>query len=493
MSKERAVRAGAWSALDLVLRQGVQFGVSIVLARLLAPADFGLIALLTFFTSLSITFVQGGLALALVQRQDTTREEESAVFWVNLAASLVFATLIILIAPAAARFYDQPLLRSLMFVAAAQVVVSALGAVHAELLTRTLQFDQIAKIGLISSLVSAFAGVTTAAMGWGVWALAFQMLTQAVAGTAALWWVSPWRPQLRFRLSAIRELYSFGAFISLSSVLEVIYSNGFLLIIGKVYSVSDLGIWNRATSLTSLPTNIISQIIGRTALPLFAERATDNMALRRGFRLSIRLSMLLSLPAMVGLGILSDLVISALFGPKWMAAAPIMTITVLSGALIPLQVLNLNLLLASGNSKRFLKLEIWKKMFGVVIVGTGCFFGLKGVAYAAFLISVVAYVLNAAPSKTLIDYGPVEQVKDLRGILLAAATMAVGVYATKSQLHLSPWPSLLILGAIGATIYFATLALIRLPEFGEAIRLARATALRWRRAEPARPASDTLQ
>jgi O-antigen/teichoic acid export membrane protein len=141
MSVERATRAGAWSALDIILRQGVQFVVSIVLARLLSPADFGLMALLTFFTSLSITFVQGGLSMALVQRQDTSLEEESAVFWINLAASTVFGALLVLIAPFLATFYGEPMLRPLLVVAAAQVVLSALGAVQTALLTRTLRFD----------------------------------------------------------------------------------------------------------------------------------------------------------------------------------------------------------------------------------------------------------------------------------------------------------------------------------------------------------------
>ncbi|HEX8412646.1 MAG TPA: oligosaccharide flippase family protein, partial [Sphingomicrobium sp.] len=158
MSVERATRAGAWSALDIVLRQGVQFVVSIILARLLSPADFGLMALLTFFTSLSITFVQGGLSMALVQRQDTTREEESAVFWINLAASTVFGVLLVLIAPFLAKFYGEPMLRPLLFVAAAQVVLSALGAVQTALLTRTLRFDQLTKTGIVSSLVSGGLG-----------------------------------------------------------------------------------------------------------------------------------------------------------------------------------------------------------------------------------------------------------------------------------------------------------------------------------------------
>lgn len=485
MSREKATRAGAWSALDIALRQGVQFLVSVVLARLLMPADFGLIALLSFFTSLSATFIQGGLSMALVQRQDTTLDEETAVFWCNLGASLAFGLIFIIIAPALAAFYEQPLLTPLMFVAAAQVVLSALGAVQTALLTRNLRFDQLTKTGVFASLLSGAVGVGTAAAGWGVWALAAQLLSGSVAGTAALWWVSKWRPRLQVRLQAIRRLVRFGLHISASSVFEVLYSNGFLLVIGKAYSVADLGIWNRATSVTSLPTNIISQIIGRIALPLFAERASEPDALRRGFRLALRVSMLLSLPLMVGLGTLSDLVIAALFGAKWAEAAPIMSITVLSGMLIPLQVLNLNLLLGVGDSQTYLRIEIWKKVFGIPIVGVGCFFGLEGIAWAALVISIVAYILNARPTKASIDYGPLAQMKDLGGIFISAAVMAAGVYALRLQIELTPWPALAALSLAGAAIYFITAAVLRVVALDEALAIAKTTAARTLRREAA--------
>jgi O-antigen/teichoic acid export membrane protein len=478
MTKERAAHAGAWSALDIILRQGVQFGVSIVLARLLAPEDFGLIALLAFFTSLSITFVQGGLSLALVQKQETTLEEESAVFWFNLLASFVFAVAMVAMARPVAQFYGQPLLRPLMAVAAFQVVLSALGAVQTALLTRGLQFNQLTKTGIVSSLASGGVGVGGAIAGMGVWALAAQMVTAAGVNTAALWSVSDWRPAWRMRISSIRGLATFGANISISSILEVIYSNGFLLVIGKAYGIRDLGIWNRATGVTSLPTNVISQIIARTALPLFAERASEPDALLRGFRLAVGLSMLLSLPLMVGLCLLSDLVILALFGPKWIEAAPILSITALSGAFIPLQVLNLNLLLAVGDSKRFLRIELWKKLFGILIVGTGCFFGILGVAYAALFISLVAFVINARPTGEMIAYGFVGQLKDLTGIFCAAALMALSVWSIRMVLPLPPWPALAALTAIGGMVYFGAGALFRMQQFIEAFYLAKLLVVR---------------
>jgi len=494
MSKERAARAGIWSALDLALRQGVQFGVTIVLARLLAPADFGLIALLTFFTSLSITFVQGGLSLALVQRLDTSREEESAVFWVNLAASLVFATLIVLIAPAAARFYGQPTLHWLMFVAAGQVVLSALGAVHTELLTRTLQFHQIAKTGLVSSLLSAAAAVTAAAMGLGVWALAIQLLVQAGAGTAALWWVSPWRPQLRFRLSSIRHLYGFGAFISLSSVLEVLYSNGFSLVLGKLYGLADLGILNRAVAIQALPTGIISQVVSRTALPLFSARADDKPALLRGFSMTIRVSMLLSLPLITGLALLADLVVPVLYGDKWMRAVYLLRLLAFGGSLLPFHVLNLQLLLAQGESRTFFSLEIQKKVLGIICYGIGCCFGILGIAYASIVFGVLAFLVNAEPTRKSLGYGVVRQLLEIRDIVAATLFMAAGVYLLRQLLDLAPAIELAVLVGAGGLLYAGFGLALRLPSFREAWGLVTAAGGRFgRRAPaPAHPSHDLV-
>jgi O-antigen/teichoic acid export membrane protein len=479
MSVETAARAGAWSALDIVLRQGLQFGVSVVLARLLTPADFGLIALLTFFTSLSVTFVQGGLSMALVQRQGTTLEEETAVFWCNLGASVILGLLFIVIAPFVARFYEEPLLQPLMFVASAQVVLSALAAVQTALLTRALRFDQLTKTGIFSSVLSGAIGVGTALWGWGVWALAAQLLSASAATALALWWVSDWRPAVRVRLAAVRSLVGFGVHISLSSVLEVIYSNGFLLVIGKLYSVRDLGIWNRAVGVTALPTNVVSQIIGRTALPLFASRTSDPEALRRGLRMALGLAMLISLPLMVGLCVLADSVILALFGEKWRDAAPLVAVTALSGMLVPLQALNLSLLLAIGDSGRYLRIEIWKKVYGIGIVGVGCFFGMIGIAWAALVTSIIAYLLNAKPAKDLIGYGAARQVTDLGGVIFCAALMGAAVFGLKQYLALSPWPALAILTPAGAIVYCAAGFLLRISHFQEAFQLAKRMILKF--------------
>jgi teichuronic acid exporter len=469
MTKERAARAGAWSALDIVLRQGVQFVVAVILARLLSPADFGLMSLLAFFSSLSIVFVQGGLSMALVQRTETSHAQESAVFWVNVVAGTLFALILLAIAPMVARFYGYPLMDPLMYVVAGQVVLSSLGAVHSSLLTRSLRFDRLTKAGVVTSLVSGVAGVVAAVMGWGVWALAIQFLVNAAVGSATLWWVSDWRPAWRADVREIRDLFGFGARISLSSTLEILYGKGFALVIGKAYGASDLGLLERASNTTGLPTGIISQIIARTALPLFAARSGDIDGLRRGFQRSVSLAMLLSLPLMAGLALLSELVILNLFGPKWGGSAPLLAITAIGGTLVPLHVLNLQLLLALGDSKRFLQLEIQKKAIGVFIFGAGCFFGIAGVAYASILFAVVAYIINARPTRESINYGIVAQIGDLRGIIAATLFMSAGVLVLKSALALPPLPALAVLVAVGGVLYMGFGFALRLRAFREGL------------------------
>jgi O-antigen/teichoic acid export membrane protein len=473
MTVEKAASAGAWSALDLGLRQGLHFAVSIVLARLLAPEDFGIIGVLGFFTSLAVVFVNGGLTMALVQRQQSSREEESAVFWANLAASILFGLLLIAVAPLVARFYEQPLIQPLMAVAAAQIVFSALGAVQGAMLTRDLRFDQLTKTGLVASLSSGAVGVAAALAGWGAWALAAQLLTMAAAGTAALWWVTGWRPALTFRFQSLRNVAGFGARVGISSTLEVIYAHGFNLLIARIYGFRDLGMWTRAAGVNILPVSIISQVIGRTAFPLFAARASDLDGLRRGLKMSIGICTFLSLPLMVGLCLLSDLVIHTLFGPKWADAGPLLAVFTLGGMLMPLQVINLQLLLAVGDSKTFLRIEIWKKVLGIAIIGPACFVSLFAIAWTAVTFSVVAFFVNAWPMRKLLQFGPIDQLWHLWRVVAAAALMAVGVMALKAALTLPAPLELLILTAAGGAIYVATSAALREPAFSEALQLSR--------------------
>lgn len=441
--------------MDIVLRQGIQFVISVILARLLAPEDFGVVALLSFFTSVSIVFLQGGLSVALVQRQNTSREEESVIFWWDLGASLVLGLVLIAAGSAIAAFFDQPVLRPLMFLAAAQLVFSALGVVQAALLTRQLRFDLLAKTGVAAAIISGVFGVVAAVMGAGVWALALQVTAFALINSLSLWFVSGWRPLAHFRFGTIRSLFGFGAWVSIGSVMDVLYTHGIALLIGKLHGVRDLGFYNRGAATQALPSAGLSAIISRIALPLLSSKQDDPEALRRGLRLAIGCVMLLNLPIMIGLVLLSDLVVIVLFGERWLPAAPILAILAVGGILFPLHLINLQLVLARGQSRTFMRNEVAKKSIGITCVIVGSFFGVIGLAWSQVVYSVLAFLVNAQPAHRDLGYGALRQLRDIGGIFLATLAMAITVYFLRGMLATGPLVTLTICTLVGAAVYAA--------------------------------------
>lgn len=469
----RALHAGIWSTVDIALRQGVQFATSIILARLLLPSDFGLVALAVFFSSFSSVFVQGGLAEALIQRQTTTREEESSVFWWNITASVVFAALLVLLSPTIGAFYHAPALPGLMALAALLTVCAALGGVQTALFTRALRFDLLAKAGLFSSLTSAAAAITAAWMGAGIWALGIQMATASLVYSATIWSMSDWRPVAHFRLRTIRGLVSFGAWLSLSTALEILYSQGFALLLGKLYGLRELGLYNRAASTQQLPANVFSTVIARIALPLLSMRSDDAEAMRAGMRKAIGLAMLINVPVMVGLALLPDTIIEVLFGPKWLSAASILSILAWSGVIYPLHVINLQALLSQGRTRTFFRVEISKKVVGVTLIVIGSFFGVYGLAFAQLAAAVVALFINVAPVQSSIGYGVGRQLRDIAGIVWATVVMAGVVLVLKHGVTLPVIPRLALLVAAGGVAYAVAGFLIPNRNFGEALDIVR--------------------
>lgn len=455
----------------MLSRQAVLFCVSIILARILAPEDFGVIALLAFFTSLSIAFVQGGLSIAIIQRQQTSSDEESAIFWWNLAGSLVLGTSVILAGPGIAAFFDHPVLRALVFVAAAQMISSALGAVHTALLTRDMRFDVLTKAGLIASAVSGVIAVMAAFMGLGVWALGLQIVALAVVNSAALWLALPWRPAFHFQFSTIRHLFGFGAWVSVGNVMEAVYTNGIALLIGKLHGVRDLGFYNQASATQLLPSSALTTIVGRVSLPLLASNQHDSNAMRASLRLAIRCVMVINLPAMVGLALLSDLVIVVLFGLRWLPAAPILSILALGGILYPLHVINVQYVLARGQTATFMKNEIIKKTLGITCVVVGSLFGIVGLAWSQVVYSALGLLVNAGPARRDLNYGPLRQLSDLAVIAAVTLLMAGAVYLARTSIAAGPLITLVLSTLCGAAAFAMLGWVSRSSVFRDPLRL----------------------
>lgn len=451
--------ATVWSAVDILLRQSLSFGISIVLARLLTPADFGTVALAAFFSTLFIALLHNGLATALIRRRESSREEESAVFWWCLGASIAMGGLLVVLAPWIAAYFEQPVLRALMGMAAAQLIFAAIGVVPTAILTRALDIKPLTVAGIIASLLSGLVGIGAALAGAGVWAIALQLASASLVNSAALWFVSDWRPTTHWRFATLRELLGFSAHLSASSALDVVYTYGFALVVGKLHGVGDLGLYNRAQGTQQLPGNVVAMMIGRLALPIFAATEDDPPRQLLDVRTMVRAAMIVNLPAMVALAVLADLVILVLFGAKWNGAAAVLAILAVGGALVPLHVINLMLLLAQGRSDRFLKVEVAKKIAGIGLVTIGSMFGIVGLAISQAAFGVIAFVINTHFTRQSLGYGAVAQLRDLVPIVLVSMALGAAIVAARSLIDLPPQLELLCLLGVGGLTYL----LIALP------------------------------
>jgi teichuronic acid exporter len=465
MTVRRGLQAALWSSVEIGLRQCAQFAITIVLARLLLPQDFGVAALLVFMASFAIAIMQNGISLALVTTRETTQAQETTIFWINMSVALAGGLILVAAAPFVASFYGQPALRLLMLAVVAQIFFFALGSVHTALLTRSLHFRQLTIAGVASTLAGGLAAIAAALYGAGVWALATQYVVGAAVNTLLLWLLSGWRPRRAIGVRETLPLIRFGSLMSLSGILEVLYSHGFVLLIGKLYGMRDVGLYSRAQSTQFFPASIISMVVGRVAIPLFAAKVGDPAALRRGLRLAIRMVMIVNLPVMAGVAVLAGPIIHTLFGEQWLEAAPITTILALAGALLPLHVLNLQLLLAQGEARTFLHIEVKKKSVGVILVLAGSYFGIYGVAWSQIAFSVLALPLNAQPTARAIGYGTFAQLRDLADIVLATTVMA-GALILLGQVLILPPPLFLAVAVPTGALVFALCGFgLRLPSF----------------------------
>jgi len=475
MLKQRALSATIWSGADVFFRQAVAFAVSIALARLLSPEEFGVIAMLYLFTGIASVFVDCGLSTALVQRQEATLTDESTVFWFNAGMGALVAFALWVAAPAISRFYGLPVLVPLTAVLALNILISALGSVHAILLSKRLDFRTQMKIGAIAAVVSGGVAVGMAWQGYGVWALAAQTLVSTGMTTVLLWILSPWRPALAFSRESARTLFGFGGYMLAAGLLDTVYSRAYTLIIGKFFGARELGFYSRADGTKQLPIGVLTNILGRVSFPVFCAVAADKAQLKRSVRLALRGLMLVNVPMMAGLAAIADPLVLALFGEQWLPAVPILQVLCLAGLFWPLHVINLHALMAQGYSNLFFRLEVIKKVVGVGLLLIGSAYGVMGIAWSQVTFGAIAFAINAHYTNRYLDYGVTSQAFDFMPVIGIALPMAVSVYWLSETIRQQMHPALGLLALIaGGTAIFLLLGWVcRLAALRDAIELFR--------------------
>lgn len=470
---QRATRAAWWSAVEIVARYGTHFIVVMVLARVLRPADFGLLAMLLVFTAFSALLVDGGLGAALVQKQQTSADEEASVFVASFSMGCALAVLLWLLAPAIARFYAEPILVPLLRVLLWVIPLGALSVVPSALLSRQLNFRTRAIAELIASLFSAVLALWLASQGQGVWSLVWQAVVWAGLRALLLWLLSGWRLRGRFVWRAFSGLIAFGGFLLLASVINVLAVRVQSLLIGRLFDARSLGFYYIAQDTQQAPTQLASSLLSRVGLPMFSVVAAQPAKLAGALRLSLRLSMFVFAPVMLGTAIMAEPIVIVVYGRGWEPAAPLLGILALAGVFWPLYALNLVALSASGRSDLVLKLEIIKALVLIPLVVVASRLSVEAVAWAVFTSSIASVVINTWYSRRLLGCGLGLQLREIAPVIALAAVAVASAWLV-SRLTEGSAAALAVAVPAAIAVYIAGAAAFRVQAWHDFVGFLRA-------------------
>lgn len=465
--KSKTLHALSWSFLESIGVQGIRFIIGIALARLLFPEQYGLLGMLMIFMAVADAFLSSGFGSALIQKKEATQKDICSIFYFNIVVGVVAAGLLCLVAPWIAAFYNQPILTPLTRVLSLTIVINSFSLVQQTILTKQLNFKVQTKVSLISGLMSGIIAVILAANGFGVWSLVVQQISSTFFQTLLLWTLNAWRPSLIFSLKSLREMFRFGSRLLVSGLLNQVFNNIYLLVIGKLFSAADLGFFTRAKTLGELPSQTLSGMVGRVTFPVFSTIQDDPIRLKRSLKKALTTLVLVNFPMMIGLAVIARPLVLVLLTEKWAPCIPYLQLLCLTGLMFPLHVINLNLLTALGRSDLFLRLEIIKKILIVINIAVTWRWGISAMISGMIVTSVISYYLNSYYSGVLIDYSIREQLLDLSPYLILAMVVGMVVFVIGLLPFPNYWSMLLVQIIIGIVIYVCFCRLFRLIAFME--------------------------
>ena len=459
-----------WSSIDRFTAKGISFVFSMLIARMLLPSDYGVIAMLGIFMAVSQCFIDSGFGTALVRKNDRTEEDFCTVFYFNIAVACIGYALLFFASPYIASFYNLPLLESVTKVWGLNLIISSLSGIQSAQLTIAIDFKSRAKISVITTLFTGVVGLWLAYRGYGVWALVFQALSSNILSIILLWFTVRWMPKLIFSWKSFKELFSFGSKLLASSLLDTVYNNIYPIVIGKFFSASSLGVYSRADSLSQFPSSNLTGVLQSVTFPVLSTIQDDEARLSNAYRRFLRLSAFVVFPLMVGLSAVADPFIRLALTDKWEGAIYLLQILCFSLMWYPIHAINLNLLQVKGRSDYFLKLEVIKKILGIVTLCVTIPLGLTAMCYGRVFTSVVCLGINTYYTKRIIGYGFSAQMRDLAHILIHSLVMGVIVYAA---VYLLPnlWSQIIVGTLLGAIYYIVGAYLMKFAELSELLQI----------------------
>lgn len=461
---KRTITNFLWRFAERCGAQGVSFIVSLVLARLLTPKDYGTVALMTVFINILSVFIDSGFSSALIQKKEADDLDFSSIFYFNLTSCSVLYLMLYIAAPAISAFYSRPEMTAMIRVLGTTFLISGIKSVQTAYVAKNMMFKRFFFATLGGTIGAAVVGIGMAMKGFGTWAIIAQSLFNNAVDTIILWLTVKWRPKKQFSFQRLKQLFSYGWKLLVSGLLDRVYNNLRSLIIGKVYTSEDLAFYNRGMHIPDMVITNINSSIDSVLLPTMSAAQDSRETVKAMTRRAMQTSTYIMAPLMMGIAACAVPLIRLLLTEKWLPCVPFMVIFCITYMFYPVHTANLNAIKALGRSDLFLKLEIVKKVVGLIALAITVPISVMAMGYSLLVTCLLGQIINSWPNKKLLNYSYLEQLKDILPGIGLAAVMGLCVYPVQ-WLGLDDIVTLLIQVPLGMVIFVGGSVLLKLEAF----------------------------
>jgi teichuronic acid exporter len=452
---QKALSGFSWTLFSNISLKVVTLAVGIVLARILTPEDFGLVAMLIVFFEVSQSLVDSGFSQALIREERITESDKSTTFFLNVIIAIILYIILWLTAPKIATFYNNQALVELCRFMGLSLIFQSFTLVQRATLTHELKFKKITKINITTSILSGAIGIILALKGFGVWSLAYKYVALSLTLSISYYVLNPWLPRYFINKTSFKKLFGFGSKLLAAGILNKVYQNVYKLIIGKFFTAATLGLYAQSKLYVNQVTQSAVSTLQTVTYPVLSKAKEEPERLREAYRKIIMASSFVIFPLTMGLAVMAKPLILTLVGEKWVEAVPFLQLICLSGALYHLHSINLNILKVMGRSDLFLKLEIIKKINITIAIFIGIQFGIWGLLIGSVISSYVALFINMYYTRKFINYSYKEQFGDLLPIVWMSLPSLLIMYGFVQLTNFSHFIELFIGTGIGVLVYIS--------------------------------------
>ena len=463
-NKNTVIKSFLWKFLERCSVQVVTFVVTIVLARLLMPEEYGIVALITIFIALAEVIADGGFNTALIQKKEADAIDFSTVFYFSMFVAFTLYGILFFSAPFIANFYNQPLLTDVIRVLSCSLLFYSFNSVQRAYISRYMMFKKLFVSALIAVILSGAIGILLAYKGYGVWALVWQIILNQFFTTIIMWFTVKWRPILSFSKERFHTLFSFGWKIFCTNFIVTLFIRLRAMVIGKVFSPATLAYYDKGNQFPGLISDNVCGSIQSVIFPAFSEAQDDKEKVKSMMRRAINTSCLFMFPLMIGLMVCAKPLVILLLTEKWLGVVPFMQILCLANFFRPISIPNQQAITALGHSGITLKLEIVRKVIDVIILAVSCYMGALAIAWGVVLFNLMCVIINLIPNVKLLDYKIHEQLKDLVPTFIISFVMGGAIYGI-SYIPISPLVQLFLMMISGLIIYIGLCYIFKVESF----------------------------